>query len=211
MSKSKGNFVNPHEVVSQYGADALRYFILRELPFGMDGDYRDASMDQRYHSELAGDLGNLIHRALSMIERYFDGVVPDPAAEPAGPLADDAEGLHRDIESHMNELQYSRALERIWEFVRRANQYVEERKPWQLAKNPDERPRLAATMYHLAEAARILGLCITPTMPETGAQIRKQLGLGDPTGTLADEMIWGRLPKGGRVQRGEPLFPRIES
>ncbi len=208
MSKSKGNFVNPHEVVAEYGADALRYFILRELTFGMDGDYRDAAMHQRYNAELAGDLGNLVFRVLSMIERYFDGVVPDPQAEPAGALAEAAASLYEDIDRHMGELQFSRALERIWAFVRRANQYIEERKPWQLAKEETRRPELAAVMYHLAEALRILALVIAPTMPVTSARIREQLGLGEETKELKDALAWGLLPSGQHITRGEPLFPK---
>ena len=210
MSKSKNNFVNPEEVVAEYGADALRYFILRELTFGMDGDYRDAAMHQRYNAELAGDLGNLVYRTLSMIERYFDGVVPDPAEEPEGPLAEAVAGLYADVERCMADLQYSRALERIWEFVRRANRYVEERKPWQLAKEPESRPKLAATIYHLAEAVRILGLLVAPTMPATAGRVREQLGLGEETDDLKDALTWGRLPAGGKVRRGEPLFPKKE-
>ena len=211
MSKSKNNFVNPEEVVAEYGADALRYFILRELPFGMDGDYRDAAMLQRYNAELAGDLGNLVYRTLSMIGRYFDGVVPDPSSEPAGPLAEAAAGLYADIDRHMAQLQFSRALERMWQFVRRANQYVEQRKPWRLAKDPQDRPTLAATLYHLAEAVRILSLLVAPTMPTAAACITRQLGLTEETAELREALSWGRLPPGQRVHRGEPLFPKKEA
>ena len=141
MSKSKNNFVTPGEVADAYGADALRYFLLRELPFGLDGDFRDSAMLQRYNAELAGDLGNFVFRTLSMMDRYFEGVVPDPGAEPRGALAEAAASLFADVDACMAELQFSRALERIWEFVRRANQYVEERKPWSQAKDPAQRPR----------------------------------------------------------------------
>jgi len=211
MSKSKGNFVNPSEVIEEYGVDALRFFLLREVPFGLDGDYRDASMAQRYNSELAGDLGNLVFRTLSMIDRYFGGFIPDPAEEPAGPLAEAASSLYEDLNESMGELQFSRALERIWGFVRRANRYVEECKPWQLAKDPESRPKLAAVLYHLAEADRILAILVAPIMPRTGREIRKQLGLPDETGTMEDELTWGRLQPGTSVQRGEPLFPKKDT
>jgi len=208
MSKSKGNFVNPDEVADEYGVDALRYFLLRELPFGQDGDFRDASLLQRYNSELAGDLGNLVFRTLSMMDRYFGGVVPEPGGEPGGSLAEAARTLYDDVNGWMNELQFSRALDRTWEFVRAANRYVEERKPWELAKNPADRNDLAATMYHLAEAVRILGLLIAPTMPASAASVRRQLGLADEARALRDALAWGGLPAGTRVTRGEPLFPK---
>jgi len=211
MSKSKNNFVNPDEVIARYGTDALRYFLLRELPFGMDGDYRDTAMHQRYNAELAGDLGNFVYRTLSMTERYFDGIVPDPAAEPEGALAQAAAGLYRDVEAHMADLQFSRALDRIWEFVRRCNQYVEERKPWEQAKDPAQRPRLAATLYHLAEAVRLLGLLVAPTMPMCGRAIREQLGLDPDPRPLEEALAWGGLKPGTRVHKGAPLFPRIDT
>jgi len=210
MSKSRNNFVNPEAVTNAYGADALRYFLLRELPFGLDGDYRDAAMYQRYNAELAGDLGNLVYRTLSMIERYFDGIVPNPEAEPNGPLAEAAASLYTDIDAFMAELQFSRALERIWAFVRRANQYVEERRPWQLAKESDTRPQLAAMLYHLAEAVRILSLLVAPTMPTSARSIREQLGLADESRPLAAALAWGGLEPGTRVRRGAPLFPKKE-
>ena len=210
MSKSRNNFVNPVEVTGEYGADALRYFLLRELPFGLDGDYRDAAMHQRYNAELAGDLGNLVYRTLSMMDRYFEGVVPAPENEPAGALAEAAASLYTDLEAFMAELQFSRALERIWKFVRRANQYVEERRPWQLARDPDQRPRLAATMYHLAEAVRILSVLVAPVMPATARSIREQLGLSEESRVLEEALAWGGLEPGGKVRRGEPLFPKKE-
>ena len=210
MSKSKNNFVNPEEVVNAYGSDALRYFILRELPFGQDGDYRDAAMHQRYNSELAGDLGNLVFRTLSMMEKYFDGVVPDPAVESQGALAEAATSLFEDVDGCMAGLQFSRALERIWEYVRRANRYVEERKPWQLAKEEAERPALSATMYHLAEALRILSLVVAPVMPNTAKGIRTQLGLSEEKRDLREALTWGGLRPGSRVRRGQPLFPKKE-
>ena len=210
MSKSKGNFVKPADVVGEYSADAMRYFVLRDLPFGADGDFRDAAMLQRYNSELAGDLGNLVFRTLSMIERYFDGVIPDPSSEPAGPLAEAAAGILADVDAAMTEVQFSRALERIWEFVRRANQYVEERKPWTLNKDPNGRPALAATMYHLAEAVRILALFVAPVMPAAAASVREQLGLPEETRPLAEAVAWGGLTPGQRIKRGQPLFPKKE-
>ena len=210
MSKSRGNFVNPDDVVAIYGADALRYFVLRELTFGQDGDFSDEAMHRRYHGDLANDLGNLVYRTLSMIERYFGGTLPSPDAEREGPLAEAAAGLSDIVSAEMAELHFSRALEAIWRLVRRGNQFVEERQPWQLAKDPAERPRLAATMYQLAETVRLAGLYIEPFMPGSGRRIREQLGLAGPADTLPEAGRWGGLKPGTRVQRGEPLFPRVE-
>ncbi len=211
MSKSRNNFVTPGEVAGAYGADALRYFLLRELPFGMDGDFRDSAMLQRYNAELAGDLGNFVFRTLSMMDRYFGGVVPDPGAEPRGALAEAAASIYADVDACMAELQFSRALERIWEFVRRANQYVEERKPWSQAKDPAQRPALAATLYHLAEASRILSLLIEPTMPASALAIRRQLGVAEESRALSEALAWGGLKPGTKIRRGEPLFPKKEA
>jgi methionyl-tRNA synthetase len=211
MSKSRNNFVTPGEVADAYGADALRYFLLRELPFGLDGDFRDSAMLQRYNSELAGDLGNFVFRTLSMMDRYFEGVVPDPGAEPRGPLAEASASIYADVDACMAELQFSRALERIWEFVRRANQYVEERKPWSQAKDPAQRPALAATLYHLAEASRILSLLIEPTMPASAQAIREQLGVAEEKRPLAEALAWGGLKPGTKIRRGQPLFPKKEA
>jgi methionyl-tRNA synthetase len=212
MSKSKNNFVTPGEVADVYGADALRYFLLRELPFGLDGDFRDSAMLQRYNAELAGDLGNFVFRTLSMMDRYFQGVVPDPGpAQRDGALAEAAASLFQDVDACMAELQFSRALERIWEFVRRANQYVEERKPWSQAKDPAQRAALGATLYHLAEASRILGLLIEPTMPASALAIRQQLGIEEERRTLAEALTWGGLKPGTKIRRGQPLFPKKET
>jgi methionyl-tRNA synthetase len=211
MSKSKNNFVTPGEVADAYGADALRYFLLRELPFGLDGDFRDAAMLQRYNSELAGDLGNFVFRTLSMMGRYFGGVVPDPGTERNGALAEASGSIYADVDACMAELQFSRALERIWQFVRRANQYVEERKPWSQAKDPAQRPALAATLYHLAEASRILSLLIEPTMPSSAQAIREQLGIAEETRPLAEALAWGGLKPGSKIRRGQPLFPKKET
>ena len=208
MSKSKGNFVNPDQVADEYGVDALRYFLLRELTFGQDGDFRDAGLHQRYNSELAGDLGNFVFRTLSMIGRYFDGVAPDPGGDAGGSLAAAAVSLFDDVDAQMSELQFNRALERIWEFVRAANRHVEERKPWVLAKDAGAAGQLAGTMYNLAEAVRILSLLIAPTMPACSAAIREQLALPEETRVLKDALAWGGLPAGTRVSRGDPLFPR---
>ena len=210
MAKSRSNFVNPEEVVDDYGTDALRYFVLRELTFGQDGDFSDLAMHHRYHGDLANDLGNLVYRTLSMVQRYFDGEVPTPEAEREGPLAEAAAGLFDAVATEMDRLQFSRALEVIWRFIRRANKFVEERQPWRLAKDPDARPRLGATMYQLAEAVRITGVYIEPFMPESAQRIREQLGLTKDCGTLPEAGRWGGLNPGGRVARGAPLFPRVE-
>jgi len=210
MSKSRNNFVMPDKVADVYGVDAFRYFVLRELTFGQDGDFRDEAMHHRYHGDLANDLGNLAYRTTSMMERYFAGRLPSPEAEPSGPLAQAAEGLFAAVDAEMDGLQFSRALEAIWRFVRRANQYVEERQPWRLAKDPDARPRLAATMYHLAEALRIMAVYVSPFMPETAERLMDQIHPGGELGVLPDAARWGQVRPGAVVRKGAHLFPKIE-
>lgn len=212
MSKSKGNVVDPFVLIERYGADSIRYFLLRELPYGGDGYYSEEALRQRYNTDLANDLGNLVHRSLTMIERYRDGLVP-PATTPTALERDLREVAARaaaGVEEELERFDMAAALAGAWQLVDRANKYIEETAPWNLARQ-GQGERLDTVLYHLAESLRILRVIVAPFMPGLVARLGRQLGLPDPqTFPAWDEArTWGLLPPGTRVRRGEPLFPRL--
>ncbi len=223
MSKSKGNFVDPVATTDAYGVDPYRYFLLRSMPFGQDGDFSESALVGRYNNDLGNDLGNLLYRTLTMIEKYNDGSVPEPVDLPAGSSCVDATTGLREVaagvaaaggfHSQMADIQFSRALESAWELVRRANQYVEETRPWDLARSDDRVGELSTVLYSLAEALRIISLYLWPFMPAKIDEMRRQLGL-EPVDSkrvlLGAAAEWGGLEPGTRVCKGEPLFPKIE-
>ena len=213
MSKSVGNVVDAQELVETYGADAVRYFLLREITYAVDGAFSTAKLIGRINNDLGNDLGNLLHRTLSMIEKYFDGIVPQagPRAEEDEALAAAADGLLDEVAELVGSFQFNRALEAVWRLVSEANRYVEICKPWALAKDPAARERLATVMYNLADAVRIVSLIIEPFLPLTAVQMAKQLGLGRPEGDIRELVRRGLMPAGTKVAKGAPLFPRIEA
>jgi methionyl-tRNA synthetase len=224
ISKSKGNAIDPGklaaELASEAGAsratavDALRYFVLREVAFGLDGDFSKAALVQRYNADLANDLGNLLSRTLTMLQRYCHGAVPAPAAEEtANPLAEGAAKLLADIDPLMNELAFHKALVRLWEYVRAVNRYIDEQAPWTLARQPKQRQQLHTVLYTQAESLRIIALLIFPFTPHTGASIWHQLGIQEDLSTqqLTTALSWGGLPPGTSIQPGEQLFPRLDA
>ena len=183
MSKSRGNVVNPYAMVDQFGADAFRYFLLREVPFGYDGDFSKEALIGRINSDLANGLGNLLNRTLVLIERFSKGNVPEPAAsadtELERRLRQTAEQLPaKVVESCMRDLEFNRALEAVWELIQLGNQYIDKSAPWVLAKNPDGQLRLNTVLYHAAETLRFLSLALYPFMPQAAEEMRRQLGLG---------------------------------
>ncbi|MDQ2675292.1 MAG: methionine--tRNA ligase, partial [Actinomycetota bacterium] len=207
MSKSLGNVLDPFAAIERFGADALRFYCLREVSFGQDGSVSAAGFESRYETELANDFGNLASRTLAMVDRYRDGKVPTAAvdAELAGG-ADGLEGLNVTISELIDRAEPSQALEAIWVRVRRVNRYVEETRPWDLAKDPAGADRLDEVLYNLVEALRVLALSLLAYIPESAGKLLDALSESDRG--LAE---FGSKDGGYAVERIGPLFPKLDS
>lgn len=216
ISKTTGNILDPVVVADEFGADALRYYLMRDVSFESDGDFVRANLVQRYNADLANDLGNLLNRTVSMVGRYFDGRLPEPEPEgQAGPREADLRRVARvageAAAAAIESWDLDGALDGAWQLVRRANQYIDESKPWRLARDPSQRAQLGTVLYHAAEALRLLAIYLAPFIPGAAEQMNAQLGLPPPApGDWRDRTSWGGLVPGTKVERARPIFPRLE-
>lgn len=215
MSKSIGNVVRPETLRQNFGVDTVRYFLMREMSFGLDASFSDESIIARQNSDLANDLGNLFSRSLTMINKFSDSAVPVPAEqEPLDKeLAAAATNMVDVYRSHMQDFAFNRALQEVWAVIGLANKYIVNSEPWVLAKDPTMAARLNTVLYHLAETLRLIGLVLAPVMPETSKKMAAALGLTPEehqSQNLVDHGAWGLIKAGTRVRLGESLFPRLE-
>ena len=212
MSKSLGNVVRPLDLMRKYGNDAFRYFLVRDMNYGLDAGFTEPAIAERINSDLANDLGNLLNRTLGMLGRYRDGVVP--AAVDMEPIDVDLRQAFTELPARVSrqfdELQFDRALEGVMEAVRKANKYIADTKPWELAKDESAASRLDTVLNTLLEALRCASILLDPVIPSKAHELRKQLGIRNAPFELANAGQWGLIPPGTRTVPGEPLFPRID-
>ena len=212
MSKSLGNVVRPLELKDKYGIDAFRYYLLRDMNFGLDANFSEVGLAERINSDLANDLGNLLNRSLGMLHKYRAGVVPQAAALEAEDeaLRDSFTALPQRMRELFDALHFERAIEAVLEAVRKANKYIAEQQPWILAKDPAQAQRLDTVLYTCLEALRCASILLEPIMPQKMQELRAQLGIGQVVYGLEHAATWGLLPAGSQTQSAEPLFPRVD-
>lgn len=214
MSKSKGNVVDPNLLVDRYGSDAIRYFLLREMPLGQDFYYSEEALVNRINVDLANDFGNLLSRTTSMINKFAKGEIPAPGdKEPLDlELEELALTLPAEVDKALDRYDFGQALQSIWKLVNKSNKYIEETAPWGLAKNPETKSRLGTVLYALAESIRVATVLVSPFMPNVLDKVFTQLGIQgrEELATWESVQTWGKIPEGTKINRGEPIFPRLE-
>ena len=210
MSKSIGNVVRPLELKDRFGTDTVRYFVLREMSFGLDASFSDQVIMDRHNSDLANDLGNLFSRSLTMVKNFAHSKTPD-GAEPEAvdqELTDAAMNMITEYRRHMDTFAFHRALQEVWKVIGLANKYIVTNEPWELAKNPENRARLDTVLYTLLETLRLIALTLEPIMPQTVDKMQEALGISGQN--LETDARWGLMPPGTAIKAGKPLFPRLK-
>lgn len=212
MSKSKGNVVDPFVLCERYGSDALRYFLLREIPFGSDGFFSDEAFLKRLNSDLANDLGNLLSRSTALVEKNFNSTLISErfSDENDKNLIDIASSLAENCEKYIEKMKFSNYLSEMWKFVAECNKYMEVCAPWNLAKDENQKPRLATILYNVLESLRIVSILVAPVMPKIAKEIQNQLGLKDSDCTWELSKKWGVLKSNAKINRLNPLFARLD-
>jgi len=210
ISKSLGNAIDPREFVKTYGNDAVRYYLLKDIQFGRDGDFSEENLITRINADLANDLGNLLHRTQAMIKKFNDDIIPEPYENDTVDkgLISLAKKTVTAYKEYMDKLKFTQALETIWELVKYGNKYIDLTEPWKLGKLPDKKERLNTVLYNLAEVLRLVSLMIAPIMPDTANEIFKRIG--KQAVENFETLEWGRLEAGLSIVHGSPLFPRID-